>query len=197
MRKFLAQSWLVLLLGTGFSVALAGAQAGFGPRIRENERQALESAVYEVVPDAARFEEIDVSGRKVFKCVKESGDLCGWAVPASGFGFQDEIRLVVGLSPDGNTVTGIKVLLQKETPGLGNKIEEQEWRDQFVGLDASRPGTMLKSEPKDKAHEVQAVTGATITSVSVMSIVNGVLADVRPRLPNAKPSPNGAAAQER
>jgi len=196
MRQFLAQSWLVLLLGTGFSVALAGAQAGFGPRIRMNERQALESAVYEVVPGATHFEEMDVDGRRVFKCVDDAEALCGWALPASGFGFQDEIKLVVGLSPDRNTITGIKVLSQKETPGLGNKIEDKEWRDQFTGMDATRAGTMLKHAPQDKAHEVQAVTGATITSVSVMRIVNGVLADVRPRLPDSKPSGDRAAAKE-
>ena len=181
-KKFLGESWLVLVVGTGFAVLLAGAQAGFGPRIAQNKREALEQAVFEVVPGAEKFERLSAGARQVFRCLDAAGQLVGWAVPASGFGFQDKIELVFGLSADTNTITGLKILDQKETPGLGNKIEEAAWRAQFKGLDATSPGSTVKGAPKDKAHEVQAVTGATISSTSVMKIVNQAAAEVRPKL---------------
>jgi electron transport complex protein RnfG len=182
MRRFIDESWLVLVLGTGFALLLGAAQAGFGPRIASNRRAALEAAVFEVVPQAVRFERVPVGAQEVFRCLDQAGAFVGWAIPASGFGFQDKIDLVFGLSADGATVTGLTVLNQKETPGLGNKIEEQAWRAQFKGLDATRPASVVKGAPRDQAHQVQAVTGATISSVSAMNIVNRALADLRPQL---------------
>lgn len=187
MRKFLNESWLVLVMGVGFALLLAGAQAAFGPRIAHNKREALEKAVLEVVPGEASFQEIPLDGgRSVFKCFDDRHQQIGWAIPASGFGFQDKIELVLGLSPDGRRVTGLDILENKETPGLGNKIDDQPFRGQFRGLDAGSPIKAIKGKRQDADHEIDAITGATISSESVVKIVNQAVTEVGPRLSGLK-----------
>src|SRR4030042_4312708 len=124
MNKFIDESWLVLVLGAVFAILLAGAQTSFSARSQENQRRALNEAIGEVVPGTARSETVSIEGydREVYKCLGEDGRPTGWAIDAAGMGFADKIRLVVGLSPDATTITGLKVIENIETPGLGNKI---------------------------------------------------------------------------
>jgi electron transport complex protein RnfG len=194
-KKFLSESWLVLLLAVVYALLLAGAQAAFGPKIEQNKRAELEQAAREVVPDAQveTLEEhpvtVDGETRTVFKCVGAEGAVVGWALVDSDFGFQDKIKLVVGLSADGNRITGLKVVENVETPGLGNKIADEAWSSpdvawsaQYRGLDATRPITVVKQSARKDNNEIQAVTGATISSTAVTKIANRAVEALRPKL---------------
>ena len=187
MSKFLSESWLVLAMSVIFALLLAGAQAAFGPRIEQNRNAELERAARAVVPDnVAKLERILVQVEKeqktVFKCMGAGGELVGWALVDSDFGFQDKIKLVVGLSPDGRTITGLEVVENTETPGLGNKIAEAEFSGQYRGLDAARPIAVVKQAPSREDNEIKAITGATISSEAVTKIANNVIGQVRPTL---------------
>jgi len=186
MRRFLADSWLVLVLGTTFSVALAATQTTLAPRIEANRRAALTSAVFEVVPGTVRYAERRVGLRSVYECFGAEGRPLGWAVPASDFGFQDRIDVVFGLSLDGRSILGLSVVEDKETPGLGNRIEEEAWRAQYAGLDAARAITVVKRPRRDASQEVQAISGATISSQAVTRIVNDANRELRPELREAR-----------
>ena len=73
MRRFLSDSWLVLVLGTAFSVALAAAQTALAPRTEANRQAALTRAVLEVVPGAVRYTERKVGLRSVYECFDAEG----------------------------------------------------------------------------------------------------------------------------
>ena len=161
---------------------LATAESTLGPKIAQNKRAELERAVYAVVPDVKSYDELEVGVNKVFKCFNADGELSGWALPAEGFGFQDKIKLVVGLSPDGSKITGLKVVDNKETPGLGNKIEDDEWTGQYKALDALREVVVVKTQRDIELNEVQAITGATISSKAVTRIANAIIVAMRPKL---------------
>lgn len=182
--KFIEESWLILVLGIVFAVLLAGAQTTLAPQIAVNQTRALNEAIGQVVPNVAKTEVVEVPGydRKVYRCLGADGKPVGWAVDALGLGFADKIRLVVGLTPDGAQVTGLKVIENVETPGLGNKVADDPWAAQYRGLDAGRAITVQKHPPQAGANEIQAVTGATISSKAVTAIVNQALARVRPEL---------------
>jgi len=180
-KKFVEESWLILLLGVVFALMLAGAQTTLSARIRENQQRALNEAIGEVVPHVSRTEVIEIEGYQVFKCHDEQGQLSGWAVRASGSGFVDKITLVVGLSPDGERVTGLKVIENVETPGLGNKIEG-EWASQYEGLSFAKAIQVEKGPPDPARNQIQAITGATWSSRYVTDIVNEVANRVRPKL---------------
>jgi electron transport complex protein RnfG len=183
-QKFVQESWLILMLGIVFAVLLAGAQTGLAPQIETNEKKALTEAIGQVVPNVATTEALTVPGydRAVYRCSDAQGQFVGWAVDAVGNGFADKIRLVFGLSPDGAQLTGLKVIQNVETPGLGNKIAEDPWAGQYRGLDAGKPVKVEKRPPVAGQNEIQAVTGATISSKAVTDIVNAALERVRPEL---------------
>jgi len=181
-KKFVEESWLVLILGVVFALLLAATQTSLQARIDANKRHVVEEAIRQVVPGVVSTEELEVAGYKVFKCTGSDDRLVGWAVQASGMGFIDKIMLVVGLSADGQTITGVKVTDNVETPGLGNKIADPEWAGQYKGLDATRKVTVTKGSAGGD-NDIQAITGATWSSRYTTDIVNKVLHDVRPKLP--------------
>jgi electron transport complex protein RnfG len=109
---------------------------------------------------------------------KKDGALAGWVVKTAGQGYADRIEVLIGLAPDAGSLTGLFVLDQKETPGLGNKIVTDEWRGQFVGKAVDRPLAAVKGGAKGGS-EIDAITGATISSHAVTSIINTAVADLR------------------
>lgn len=189
MKKFIDESWLVVTMGVVFAGLLAGAQTTFGPKIRANEAAGLRRAITEVVPDldpAREPEKLDIEKTTVYRCLAADGTLAGWAVEAEGGGFIDKIRLVVGVSPDGGRILGMKVVSHLETPGLGNKIDtvgtEHFYPLQYAGKSTGHTLELVKTVPS-QPQEIQAITGATYSSQYVMDIVNDVLARVVPNLP--------------
>jgi len=92
------------------------------------------------------------------------------------------IDAVVGLDPENRTFLKIRFLNHNETPGLGARIEEPWFQEQTAGK--SGP-FVLKAEGTRSAEptEIDAITGATITSSAVRDLLNGVgrdAAEVKP-----------------
>lgn len=190
MNKFIHESWLVLLMGATFAILLAGAQTTLSGRIKENQERSLNEAITAVVPGTVTTERVEIAAydRDVFKCLDAEDRMVGWAIEAVGTGFVDQIRLVVGLSPDAAEISGVKVIDNIETPGLGNKIADDgpdTFAGQFRGLQAAAEVDVVKSKPDEAENEVQAITGATISSDSVANIVNEALETVQPELARA------------
>jgi H+/Na+-translocating ferredoxin:NAD+ oxidoreductase subunit G len=91
---------------------------------------------------------------------KKNGEITGYAVSTySSTGFSGNISLMAGFRPDG-TIINITVLSQKETPGLGNKMTEPEFKDQFRD---KNPADFKLKVQKDGG-QVDAITAATISS---------------------------------
>jgi electron transport complex protein RnfG len=107
--------------------------------------------------------------------------LSGWVIKAAGRGYADKIEILIGLNPDAKTISGIFILEQKETPGLGNKISLSQWRNQFIQKSTALPLTVVKGKSAT-SNSIDAVTGATISSRSVTGIVNRTIEDIKGRL---------------
>jgi electron transport complex protein RnfG len=142
------------------------------PLIQENVLAEQKRAILEVVPGAQDFEEHQEGDFVYYEVTDESGSLAGYAVPAQGNGYQGVIRLMIGVSPGAGEITGLEVLEQVETPGLGGRISEEIFENQFEGVEVQPQVEYVKNEQPDEPNEVQAVTGATISSRSVVTIVN-------------------------
>ena len=103
----------------------------------------------------------------------------------TGMGFWDRITGVVVLSPDLKKIVNIRFLDQKETPGLGARIEEPWFTDQFKGLqiawdDPVGERVIVGPSPDPQAkNRVDAITGASQTSLAVMKMVNSELEEFR------------------
>jgi len=174
---------VVLTLTSGITGALlAFVYAGTWPKIQQNERAALERAVYQVIPGAIAFEEEAVGDISLFRGYGDSAKsvMVGVAVRAEGTGFQDIIRVMAGFDQTYETMLGLRVLKQVETPGLGAKVAETDFLSQFENLTLSPKIAVVKGGALDKSTgRVQAITGATISSKAVESIINRALDTVR------------------
>ena len=184
--NYIGQAWLVILLALLYGGALAGVQTTLGPIIEENKR----NETYDVIPqlvegaDKAKTVEVVVTGTngkptRAYRANTTDGRHCGWVLPGTGLGFADRIDLLIGLDPELATITGIYVLDQKETPGLGNYITEDDFRKQFVGKRTDQDVTVVKTDPATDTNEIRALSGATISSDSVAKIVNDTIKNLK------------------
>ena len=199
-KSFLAQAWLVLVLAISFGSTLAFVQVNLSEVIAANKLNETLTQIPELVwgEDAAKYiadtsiplEIIPgtVSLKKGQKTtyyplyrVTRGDVMTGWVVKARGQGYADKIEVLIGVDPDVETVTGLFVLEQKETPGLGNKITFPVWREQFTGKKTTTPFVVVK-EKSTIPNTIDAVTGATISSRSVAGIVNQTVSDIKGRL---------------
>jgi electron transport complex protein RnfG len=193
----LVQAWLVLLLALSFGAALAAVQVNLSDIIAANKLNETLAQVPKLVksPTAASTASITATpgtvtiqragktkAYSVFRATLKERT-AGWVIKSAGQGYADRIELLIGLDPQVETITGIFVLDQKETPGLGNKIIQSDWRNQFTDKKTHKPLSIAKSESASKQPNViDAITGATISSRAVTTIVNQTITDVKGHL---------------
>jgi len=89
---------------------------------------------------------------------------------------------MVGLTPDLEKITGIEVLEQVETPGLGGRIGEESFQSQFKNVSVEPEVEYVKNQEPEKENQIRAVTGATISSRSVVAIINGAIDDLSKKM---------------
>ena len=166
------------------------------PIIRENQRIATEKAVFEVVPGAEwRLDfllgpeglvpagpDAGSEGVVVYAAYDSKRRLKGIAMPAAAQGYQDIVNLLYGYDPYCQCIRGIKVLKMAETPGLGDKIiTDKAFLKNFEALDATlnaegsalaHPIVTVKHGSKQHPWEIDAISGATVTSKTVGKALN-------------------------
>lgn len=134
--------------------------------------------------------------RLLFKRITPGRESVGFLM--GGMGFWDRIEAVVVLSPDLKQILNIQFMDQKETPGLGARIEEPWFTDQFQGLQVAwdaPPGerVVIGASPDPNArNRVDGITGATQTSMALMNFLNQELDLIRSLYPEPRtlnPSP--------
>jgi electron transport complex protein RnfG len=167
-------------------LALVGAYLITAPRIARNRTEALEAAIFRVLPGArsrkalslrdGELTPVDAAGAAaedtVYAGYDESGTRIGFAIPAEGPGFQDTIKLIYGYDPERERIVGMQVLESRETPGLGDRIVKDEaFVDNFRDL-AVTPEVVVVKRAHTRDNEVDAISGATISSNAVVKIIN-------------------------
>ncbi len=100
----------------------------------------------------------------------KSSERAGYVLIGRGPGLWGEIVAMIGTERDLGTITGIEFTKQNETPGLGARIAEKWFKEQFRGKRAPF-STVPEGEPAGET-EFQAITGASTTSAAVMKIIN-------------------------
>jgi len=145
------------------SGALAFTNSFTEPVIEAAAKERTEAAFAEMIPDAESFEILEISGLpdSVSEVYKSSND-AGYIFITQISGYGGEIRIICGVSTDGRIIRS-SVLEHTETKGLGSKIAEAPFADQFIGMEKSR------------LTEVDAITGATISTNAYTSAINDVL----------------------
>jgi len=156
------------------------------PLIAENQKEETKKAIFNVLPGAASYEEVKKKGVDVYLVKDKDGKELGYAFEAEGNGYQGKIKLMVGIQSDLTTLTGIEVLESQETPGLGQEIDSGNFKKQFEGLKASPGIEYVKGKKPDKPNQIEAITGATISSKAVVNIISKEIEDIREALKKGK-----------
>jgi electron transport complex protein RnfG len=128
-----------------------------------------------------------IDGKSYYIERDNSGNVSGVAFTASGDGFQSRIKILVCLTPDFSKIRRLKIIEQDETPGYGTKIikdtshaiDEEWFIKQFSDLEVTRPVICVKESPKKSNSEVQAISGATVSSQAIVNILNNSIKNYR------------------
>ena len=127
----------------------------------------------------ARVKRIEVGQKTLYVGYEEDGrSIRGYALPVGGPGFWGPIQGMVGVDPQASKILGIAFYKHSETPGLGGRITESWFTDQFKDLplhpvEGDRNIFYLKPAGTGKAaNELDAITGATNTSSAVEAFLN-------------------------
>lgn len=145
------------------SVLLAYVNSVTSPIISEAEQKAAQEAMAEVLSEADAFEQITVDSLpervdEVYRAENGSGYV--FMLTTKGYG--GDMKLICGIKADG-TIEACKTLSHSETSGLGSKTAEDPYRNQYCGKTA------------DTLSEVDAISGATISSTAYMNAVKDAL----------------------
>jgi electron transport complex protein RnfG len=151
------------------------------PRIEKNKSADTDRAIRNIFPDAKKVEEIKEK-KGVFRIYSGGGQLTGYAFTAEGNGYQGLIKLIAGTGPDLDKMKGMEVLESQETPGLGAEIASESFKEQFKGLSVSHKIEYLKNEKPEKPYQIEAITGATISSRAVVKILNKAIEDLKQQI---------------
>ncbi len=152
------------------------------PRIEANRLKVLKRAISTVLPAYDHYEEMLVRDDITLYLGKDNnGNTVGVAFKAKGNGFSPDLTLMVGINPQFSELIGIEILEQTETPGLGNKIEDDWFKDQFKGqiMDDQETTVIKNVKPSDPTRGIQAISGATISSKAVVNIIRTQVLTVR------------------
>lgn len=135
----------------------------------ENETKQIVLSEAESFSDAKAVS-ADGTDYTYYEGYSASGEIAGYVFSTSAKGYGGDIDVMVGVGTDGK-VRGVSILSISETAGLGMNAEKDSFLNQFVGKSAGI--AVSKSSPAD--NEIQALTGATITSNAMAQAVNTAL----------------------
>jgi electron transport complex protein RnfG len=175
------------IVGGVSGAVLAGVFHVADPLIRANKEKELKESIFVVLPEARDYSKIERGPAEgpvvVYVGLDEGRRPVGIAFKADGGGFQGNVGVMVGLDLDYLKLKGIKILDQVETPGLGNRIGEPAFEGQFRGVEIKPRIEYIKNRKPEKPNQIQAITGATISSDAVVKNINRAVERVLGALP--------------
>lgn len=146
-------------------------------KIIANDELKKQRAIAEVLPGLASYEIQQKGNLTYYQGYDHEKNSVGIAMEAVGGGFNGEIKLMIGVKPEESRITAIKVLSQLETPGLGARISESTFASNFT--DKPFGEYQAVKRPASDPLEVSAISGATISSVAVINIIQTALKSVQ------------------
>jgi len=193
-------SWRLLALMT-----TAGALAGLLivtayrltlPRIEHHKSEVMRAAIQEVLEAPRSFDTLYLANgalvktlpagtsakglEKIYLGHDATGKRIGFAVSATGNGFQDPVTVMFGYDAAAHTLIAMRVIASKETPGLGDKIDKDSaFVNGFANAVAPIDG-VKKDRGKTTPNDVVMITGATISSRAVIRIIDDAIARWQP-----------------
>jgi electron transport complex protein RnfG len=177
-------------------VLIVGSNAITLARIRQNQEIIMRESVTALLPGLKKqvIYGVEPSGdlkilpgvegenvKRLFAGYDDSGKFLGVVIETSDRGYADLISAMYAYLPDKKIVSGFQVVDMRETPGLGNRIgSDEKFAENFKQLDATHPITTVKHGTKQNPWEIDAISGATISSRAVGRMLQKSVRDMTP-----------------
>lgn len=173
MSKDILRLSAILLVICGIAAACVGtAHDQTAPLIEARKADAVREGYKQVLPDAGQLTDEPAAGKHIV-AVKRSetdGQTNGYIYTVNPDGYSGKVVIMLGIEYPSARISGVKILQQNETPGLGAKCTEPAFIDQFLGKELSHDLTVSKNASQPQ--EIQAITASTITSKAVVKGIN-------------------------
>ncbi|MBZ2174420.1 FMN-binding protein [Schnuerera sp. xch1] len=185
-NSFVYTILFMILITAFFTFLLAGLNHMTSDAIALNEETDLRSTilyVFDINPNSNdpkiieetfdKYVESKQIGDETIYYIEKNGEIIAYAFPVNGVALWGSIQAYASVSADFTELLGIDFISHNETPGLGGRITEEWFKEQFRGLDLTKSDNeeYIKYRPAPNGN-VDAITGATITSNAVRDIFN-------------------------
>lgn len=174
MKETLHYSFILAMICVIAAGLLASVNALTKPKIITQAHLQEEQGLREIFPEGVRFEPAELQGTIVYyKVYSKIDKFMGIAFKTLAKGYSSRIEMVVGMGKDGK-ILAMKIINQNETPGLGSRITEPPFIEKFSHKDIL------------ELAQVEAITGATISSRAVIEAVKEKAKEIKELIKNEK-----------
>lgn len=182
MREVLKLAGVLFIITALAAVILGFTNIATAGKIEEQQELENLLARQEALSIAKDFEKVDSKELNETLKTTEFGiitevysgnkdnEVVGYTIKSTPSGYGGDIGVITGISLEGK-VTGIKIVSHQETPGLGANATDPEFQDRYKDKTIEQPLDVVKTAPQND-NEIEAITGATITSDAVTVGVN-------------------------
>ncbi len=168
----------VLVLGTILTTALVAVNGYTKPIIDRHAEIKLKSNILSALQIPFTLDTIDdVFDQSITE--KSAGERTYYeatdgtlALPYEGSGLWGPIIGIIAMNSDLSQITGITIMQQEETPGLGSRIAEREYLDTYIGKEFAPELEMLPPGKGKGSNQVDGISGATMSSKAFVKILN-------------------------
>lgn len=190
---------ILVIICVLITAAVAGTNELTKDKIAQQQALKAEESRKVVLPEAVTFEHYRYAGsdeHEAFDCYvgrTEDGFPVGIVYETSAKGYGGDVKVMTGIRNEARlgevydtVVSGVVILEHSETPGLGANAEKEDFRSQYVGLktdsdkaeDYYTPIEVVRYQ-KPEGRQIEAMTGASITSRAVTAAVNEAISEDR------------------
>lgn len=181
-KEILKISVTLFLITAIAALLLAVVNNKTAPLIAANDEKKIQDALKLVMPEADSFDKTEPNAAAQaaeskyesdvveLYTAKKDGSAVGICAIVETKGYSTGLRSAVGVGKDG--VTGVEIISHQETPGLGANAEKEEFLSQYIG----KSGEISVVKTGADEHEINAISGATMTSRGVTRAVDTVTA---------------------
>lgn len=170
MKEIIKYGFILGIICFLASGVLSVVNALTSPKIKLQKEIKENLGLKEVIPEAIVFKPQVLDGKIIYYLAYDNAQrLNGFVVKSEGKGYSSNIEILAGLNLK-LEITDIKILSHNETPGLGNRISETSFLGRF------------KDKTIDSLNQVQAITGATISSSAVINSIKNKISELKDQL---------------
>ena len=173
LKEILVPAVMLFVIAAVCTALLAGTNLLTKDKIAQIAIQAETQAKTAVFPEAKTFSDaktVDVNGTSYtyYDAQDDSGKIVGYVFSITTKSYGGDLSAMVGVSAETDKITGVEITAINDTPGLGLKVNSEDFLSQYT----DRTGTIGVNKNESTDTEIQAVSGATISSKAVTNAVN-------------------------